>query len=354
MLDEIDKLGSDFRGDPSAALLEVLDPAQNKDFIDHYLDIEYDLSDIIFITTANDLSSIPEPLLDRMEIIEFTGYTDDEKLNIAKQYLVPRVIKKSGLTPKILEFEDKSILTIISKYTFEAGLRSFDRELSKIARKVAKEFIMLGDKDFKVKIKPDNIEKYLKSEKYEESRINKKDEIGVVTGLAWTPHGGDILFIETNLFKGEGNLQLTGQLGKVMQESAQAAYSYVKSNANKYNIEVETIKSQDMHLHVPAGATPKDGPSAGLAMATALISALTKRKVDRTVGMTGEINLRGKAMKIGGLKNKILAAHRAGLKTIIIPKSNKSDLEELPQNVKDDLKFVFAETMDDVIPVALK
>ncbi len=352
MLDEIDKLGSDFRGDPSAALLEVLDPAQNKEFVDHYVDAEYDLSDIIFITTANDLGAIPEPLLDRMEIIEFTGYTDDEKLAIAKQYLIPRVLEKSGLTEKQLTFTDKAVLTIINKYTYEAGLRSFERELAKVARKVAKDFLTSEEKDFAVKVTPKSVEKYLKAEKFEETRVNGEDEVGVVTGLAWTPHGGDILFIETNIFKGEGNLQLTGQLGKVMQESAQAAFSYVKSNAKKYGIDEKKIKETDIHLHVPAGATPKDGPSAGLAMATTLISALSGKKVNREVGMTGEINLRGKAMKIGGVKNKVLAAHRAGLKTVILPKSNKRDLEELPKNVKDEMKFVFAESMDDVAKIA--
>ena len=355
MLDEIDKLGSDFRGDPSSALLEVLDPAQNGAFVDHYLDVEYDLSDIIFITTANDLGQIPEPLLDRMEIIEFTGYTDDEKLNIAKQYLIPRVLKKSGLKDSQLSFSDEAVLTVISKYTYEAGLRSFERELAKIARKVAKEYLLAKDqKAFAIKVTPKIVEKYLKAEKYEETRINTHDEVGVATGLAWTPHGGDILFIETNVFKGDGKLQLTGQLGKVMQESAQAAYSYVKSHAEKYGIDPEEIKKHDLHLHVPAGAIPKDGPSAGLAMATSLVSALTKKPINREVGMTGEINLRGKAMKIGGVKNKVLAAHRAGLKTIIIPKSNKRDLDELPKNVKTELKFVFAESFEDVAKVALK
>ncbi len=349
MLDEIDKLGSDFRGDPSSALLEVLDPAQNGAFVDHYLDVEYDLSDIIFITTANDLGQIPEPLLDRMEIIEFTGYTDDEKLNIAKQYLIPRVLKKSGLKDTQLTFSDPAVLTVISKYTYEAGLRSFERELSKISRKVAKEYLLAKDKkSFEVNITPKKVEKYLKAEKYEETRINAHDEVGVATGLAWTPHGGDILFIETNVFKGDGKLQLTGQLGKVMQESAQAAYSYVKSHAEKYNIDPDEIKKHDLHLHVPAGAIPKDGPSAGLAMATSLISALTKKPINREVGMTGEINLRGKAMKIGGVKNKVLAAHRAGLKTIVLPKSNKRDLDELPKNVKSELNFVFAESFQDV------
>lgn len=352
MLDEIDKLGSDFRGDPSAALLEVLDPAQNHEFVDHYLDTEYDLSDIIFITTANDLGAIPEPLFDRMEIIEFSGYTDKEKLNIAKQYLIPRVLKKSGLTDKQLKFTDLAIMTIINKYTFEAGLRSFERELSKVARKVTKEFILQGDKKFHITITPANLEKYLKAEKYEESRINSKDEVGVVTGLAWTPHGGDILFIETNIFKGDGQLQLTGQLGKVMQESAQAAYSYIKSNAKKYNIDEKILKNNTIHLHVPAGATPKDGPSAGLAMATSLLSALTKKKVKRTVAMTGEINLRGKALKIGGLKNKILAAYRAGIKTVIIPQSNKADLEDIPVDIKSQITIVLATDMRDVIKVA--
>ena len=352
MLDEIDKLGSDFRGDPSAALLEVLDPAQNNAFVDHYLDTEYDLSDIIFITTANDLGAIPEPLFDRMEILEFSGYTDIEKLNIAKKYLIPRVLKKSGITEKNLTFTDSAIMTIITKYTFEAGLRSFERELYKIARKVAKEYLLTGDKKFSLTINPENLEKYLKGEKYEESRINQKDEVGVSTGLGWHPYGGDILFIETNLFKGEENLQVTGNATKVMQESVQAAFSYLKANTKKYDIDEKILKSHTVHVHLPSGAVQKDGPSAGLAIATSILSALTKKKVKRIVAMTGEINIRGKALKIGGIKNKVLGAHRAGIKTIIIPKANKSDLEEIPANVKQDIDFVLAENFDDVFKVA--
>ncbi|MEY2986404.1 MAG: hypothetical protein RJB24_633 [Candidatus Parcubacteria bacterium] len=352
MLDEIDKLGSDFRGDPSAALLEVLDPAQNNAFVDHYLDVEYDLSDIIFITTANDLGSIPEPLFDRMEIIEFSGYTDVEKLNIAKKYLIPRVLKKSGITEKNIKFTDSAIITIITKYTFEAGLRSFERELYKIARKVAKEYLLKGDKKFTVTIKPESLEKYLKGERYEESRINKKDEIGVSTGLGWHPYGGDILFIETNIFKGEPNLQVTGNATKVMQESVQAAFSYLKANSRKYNIDEKVLKNNTVHVHLPSGAVQKDGPSAGLAIATSILSALTKKKVKRTVAMTGEINIRGKALKIGGIKNKVLGAHRAGIKTIIIPKANKVDLDEVPANVRADIEFILADDFDDVFKVA--
>jgi ATP-dependent Lon protease len=352
MLDEIDKLGSDFRGDPSAALLEVLDPAQNNAFVDHYLDVEYDLSDIIFITTANDLGAIPEPLFDRMEIIEFSGYTDVEKLNIAKKYLIPRVLKKSGITEKNIKFTDSAIMTIITKYTFEAGLRSFERELYKIARKVAKEYLLKGDKKFTVTIKPESLEKYLKGERYEESRINKKDEVGVSTGLGWHPYGGDILFIETNIFKGEPNLQVTGNATKVMQESVQAAFSYLKANSRKYNIDEKVLKNNTVHVHLPSGAVQKDGPSAGLAIATSILSALTKKKVKRTVAMTGEINIRGKALKIGGIKNKVLGAHRAGIKTIIIPKANKVDLDEVPANVRSDIEFILAEDFDDVFKVA--
>lgn len=352
MLDEIDKLGSDFRGDPSAALLEVLDPAQNNAFVDHYLDIEYDLSDIIFITTANDLGSIPEPLFDRMEIIEFSGYTDIEKLSIAKKYLIPRVLKKSGITEKNIKFTDSAIMTIITKYTFEAGLRSFERELYKIARKVAKEYLLKGDKKFSITIQPENLEKYLKGERYEESRINKKDEIGVSTGLGWHPYGGDILFIETNIFKGESNLQVTGNATKVMQESVQAALSYLKANATKYNIDEKVLKNNTVHVHLPSGAVQKDGPSAGLAIATSILSALTKKKVKRTVAMTGEINIRGKALKIGGIKNKVLGAHRAGIKMIIIPKANKVDLDEVPANIRSDINFILVDDFDDVFKVA--
>jgi len=352
MLDEIDKLGSDFRGDPSAALLEVLDPTQNNAFVDHYLDIEYDLSDIIFITTANDLGSIPEPLFDRMEIIEFSGYTDIEKLSIAKKYLIPRVLKKSGITEKNIKFTDSAIMTIITKYTFEAGLRSFERELYKIARKVAKEYLLKGDKKFSITIQPENLEKYLKGERYEESRINKKDEIGVSTGLGWHPYGGDILFIETNIFKGESNLQVTGNATKVMQESVQAALSYLKANATKYNIDEKVLKNNTVHVHLPSGAVQKDGPSAGLAIATSILSALTKKKVKRTVAMTGEINIRGKALKIGGIKNKVLGAHRAGIKMIIIPKANTVDLDEVPANIRSDINFILADDFDDVFKVA--
>jgi len=352
MLDEIDKLGSDFRGDPSAALLEVLDPAQNNAFVDHYLDVEYDLSDIIFITTANDLGSIPEPLFDRMEIIEFSGYTDIEKLSIAKKYLIPRVLKKSGITEKNIKFTDSAIMTIITKYTFEAGLRSFERELYKIARKVAKEYLLKGDKKFSITIQPENLEKYLKGERYEESRINKKDEIGVSTGLGWHPYGGDILFIETNIFKGESNLQVTGNATKVMQESVQAALSYLKANATKYNIDEKVLKNNTVHVHLPSGAVQKDGPSAGLAIATSILSALTKKKVKRTVAMTGEINIRGKALKIGGIKNKVLGAHRAGIKMIIIPKANKVDLDEVPANIRSDINFILVDDFDDVFKVA--
>ncbi len=352
MLDEIDKLGSDFRGDPSAALLEVLDPAQNHEFVDHYLDTEYDLSDIIFITTANDLGAIPEPLFDRMEIIEFSGYTDDEKLNIAKQYLIPRVLKKSGLSDKQLQFTDDSIKTIINRYTFEAGLRSFERELAKITRKVAKAFLLKGDKKFHITIKPNMLEAYLKGEKYEESRINAKDEVGASTGLGWHPYGGDILFIETNIFKGEPQLQVTGNASKVMQESAQAAFSYLKANATKYAIDEKLLKNYTVHVHLPSGAVQKDGPSAGLAIATSILSALTKKKVKRIVAMTGEINIRGKALKIGGLKNKVLGAHRAGIKTIIIPKANKADLEDIPKSVREEIQFVLVEGFEDVFKVA--
>ncbi|NBP55226.1 endopeptidase La [bacterium] len=352
MLDEIDKLGSDFRGDPSAALLEVLDPAQNNAFVDHYLDVEYDLSDIIFITTANDLGSIPEPLFDRMEIIEFSGYTDIEKLSIAKKYLIPRVLKKSGITEKNIKFTDSAIMTIITKYTFEAGLRSFERELYKIARKVAKEYLLKGDQKFSITIQPENLEKYLKGERYEESRINKKDEIGVSTGLGWHPYGGDILFIETNIFKGESNLQVTGNATKVMQESVQAALSYLKANATKYNIDEKVLKNNTVHVHLPSGAVQKDGPSAGLAIATSILSALTKKKVKRTVAMTGEINIRGKALKIGGIKNKVLGAHRAGIKMIIIPKANKVDLDEVPANIRSDINFILVDDFDDVFKVA--
>lgn len=354
MLDEVDKLGADFRGDPSSALLEVLDPAQNKEFTDHYLDVPFDLSDVIFITTANELSTIPEPLLDRMEIIEFTGYTDREKLEIAKRYLVPRVREQSGLSEEILSFTDNALLRIIRRYTYEAGVRNLEREIAKIARKVAKEYLTAADEEFSEKISVSQVNKYLRGEKYEETLINKKNEVGISTALAWTPTGGDILFVETNIFPGEGNLNLTGQLGKVMQESAQAAYSYIKANAKTFGIDPSVFKSKDIHVHVPAGAIPKDGPSAGQAMATSIVSALTGQPVRREVGMTGEINLRGHSLRIGGVKNKVLAAHRAGATTVILPKANEQDVQEIPQNERKKMTFVFAEHFTDVYDVALE
>jgi len=354
MLDEVDKLGADFRGDPSSALLEVLDPAQNKEYVDHYLDVPFDLSDVIFITTANDLSTIPEPLLDRMEVIDFTGYTDREKLEISKRYLVPRVLEQSGLREEQLSFTDNALLRIIRRYTYEAGVRNLEREISKIARKVAKEALMKGEKDFSATISVRQINKYLRGEKYEETLINKDNEVGIATGLAWTPTGGDILFVETNIFNGEGNLTLTGQLGKVMQESAQAAYSYIKANAKTFGIDPSIFKSKDIHIHVPAGAIPKDGPSAGQAMATSMVSALTGRPARREVGMTGEINLRGQSLRIGGVKNKVLAAHRAGVSTVILPKANEQDVQEIPQYERKKMDFVYAEHFEDVFNVALE
>jgi ATP-dependent Lon protease len=356
MLDEIDKLGADFRGDPSAALLEVLDPAQNKAFQDHYLDVPFDLSDIIFITTANDMATIPEPLKDRMEIIEFSSYTAKEKLEIAKRYLVKRVLKRSGLDSKKINFTDDAILKIIHNYTYEAGVRNLEREISKITRKVAKEYLLSdkrSQKKFSVEISGKNLIKYLKTEKHHDSLINDTDQVGVATGLAWTPNGGDILFIETNVYAGKGQLVLTGHLGKVMKESAQAAYSYVKANAKKFGIDESIFKKMDLHVHVPAGAIPKDGPSAGLAIATSIVSALTKKPVSRYVGMTGEINLRGKALKIGGVKNKVLAAHRAGIKKILLPEDNQADLEEIAKEVKKEVEFVKVKTFDDIYKNAI-
>jgi ATP-dependent Lon protease len=357
MLDEIDKLGADFRGDPSAALLEVLDPAQNKSFMDHYLDVPFDLSDIIFITTANDMATIPEPLKDRMEIIEFSSYTAKEKLEIAKRYLVKRVLKKSGLTEDQLNFEDEAVLKIIHNYTYEAGVRNLEREISKIARKVAKEYLLVKQpkttKKFAVSITPKSLTKYLKTEKHHDSLINDTDQVGVATGLAWTPNGGDILFIETNVYAGKGQLMLTGHLGKVMKESAQAAYSYVKANAKQFGIDEKMFKSMDVHVHVPAGAIPKDGPSAGLAIATSIVSALTKKPVSRVVGMTGEINLRGKALQIGGVKNKVLAAHRAGITTILLPEDNKADLEEISDDVKKDVTFITVKSFEEIYKKAI-
>lgn len=353
MLDEIDKVGTDFRGDPSSALLEALDPEQNHAFSDHYLEVPFDLSNVMFITTCNVLDTIPPALRDRLEIIHFPGYTEDEKFHIAKDYLVKKQTEANGLKPDSLTVEDQAIKEIIRKYTREAGVRNLEREISKVARKIAKN-IAEKNKEEKSTVKASVLHKLLGPATFTSYFAEKTDQIGMSTGLAWTEAGGDILFIEVALMPGKGQLILTGHLGDVMKESCQAAMSYVRSRWKQLGLKEKFYQSLDTHVHVPEGAVPKDGPSAGLAIATAIISALTKNPINREVGMTGEITLRGRALEIGGVKEKVIAAHRAGLKTIIMPKNNKKDLEDIPQDVQKDLKFIFVEHMDEVLPYALK
>lgn len=352
MMDEIDKVGTDFRGDPSAALLEVLDPEQNHAFSDHYLGVPFDLSNVMFITTANLVDPILPALKDRMEVIEIAGYTEEEKLGIARNFLILRQLSENGITDKQLEITDKAILLIISQYTREAGLRNLERELANICRKVARQ--IAEEKKRYVKVTHNNIHLFLGVPKYLPEEEREKDEIGVSTGLAWTQTGGDIIYVEATTMKGKGSLTLTGHLGDVMKESAQAALSYIRSRATTLGIKDDIFNKIDIHIHVPAGAIPKDGPSAGITMATALASALTNRPVSRDVAMTGEVTLRGRVLPIGGLKEKALAAKQAGIKSIIIPKRNKRDLEDIPKNVKKGLEFIFAETMHDVFLSALK
>ncbi|HYF84495.1 MAG TPA: endopeptidase La [Clostridia bacterium] len=351
LFDEIDKLASDFRGDPASALLEVLDAEQNKDFRDHYMELPFDLSKVMFLTTANSIDTIPAPLLDRMEVIHISGYTEEEKLHIATDYLVPKQIKEHSLSVENILISEASIKGIISGYTREAGVRSLEREIANVIRKCATQIV--EDNKKKVRITPANLRKYLGIAKYRYDIINQKNEIGVVTGLAWTPVGGDTLFIEVSVMSGTGKLELTGQLGDVMKESARAGLSYIRSRAEELGIDKEFTKNMDIHIHVPEGATPKDGPSAGITMTTALVSALTKTPVFREVAMTGEITLRGRVLPIGGLKEKVLAAKRAGIKTIILPFENEKDLEEIPDTVKRNMKFVLVSDMDEVLPHAL-
>ncbi len=347
-LDEVDKMSMDFRGDPSAALLEVLDPEQNFGFNDHYLDLDYDLSDILFITTANTLPDIPLPLQDRMEIIRLPGYTEYEKYYIAEGFLVPKQIKNNGLEDKNVTFSKNSILTLIRRYTREAGVRNLEREISSVCRKLARRVLKERDKiEFKVTEK--SILKYLGPFRFRQEEVEEKDQVGLVTGLAWTPVGGELLFIETLIMPGKGKLSVTGKLGDVMKESAQAALSYVRSRADNLMIEDGFYKKYDIHIHIPEGAIPKDGPSAGISMCTSLVSALTKRKVPRDIAMTGEITLRGRVLPIGGLKEKIIAAHRGGIKKILIPKENEKDLKDVPKSISNQLDIVSVEHMDEVL-----
>jgi ATP-dependent Lon protease len=352
MLDEIDKIGADFRGDPSAALLEILDPEQNHAFSDHYINLPYNLSNVMFIATANQIDPVPSALRDRMEVINLSGYTEEEKLQIAKRYLIPRQIQDNGITEKIITFSDESINAVISKYTREAGLRNLEREIGSVCRKVARKIAEGNNSHFM--INTTSIAKYLGPPKFLREAEMEKNETGVATGLAWTPVGGEVLFVEATVMKGKGGLTLTGQLGDVMKESAQAALSYIRSKASEFQLAEDFYANLDIHVHVPAGAIPKDGPSAGVTMTTALVSALTRVPIKRDVAMTGEITLRGKVLPIGGLKEKILAAIRAGITCIIIPKQNEKDLEEVPKHILKKVTIVTAEIIDDVLKVALE
>ena len=352
LLDEIDKMSMDFRGDPSAALLEVLDPEQNNTFLDHYLDVEYDLSSVMFICTANVLHTIPQALRDRMEVLQLAGYTEEEKVEIAKRFLAPKAVEGTGLTTANIIIEEEAIRTLIQRYTREAGVRNLEREISSICRKVARKVVTEGT-SFKETIDGEKVTAYLGVPRFRPSIAEEQNEVGIATGLAWTEVGGELLVSEATLMPGKGKLTLTGKLGDVMQESAQAALSYVRSRAPEMGLPEDFHSKLDIHIHVPEGAIPKDGPSAGITMATALTSALTKIAARRDVAMTGEITLRGKVLPIGGVKEKVLAAHRAGVKNIIMPRDNEKDLADIPKNVLDVLDVHLVSTMDEVLKLAL-
>jgi len=354
VLDEVDKIGVDFRGDPASALLEVLDPEQNKEFVDHYLEIPFDLSKVLFITTANTTITIPPALLDRMEVIEIPGYTLEEKLKIAKFYLIPREIENHGLNNYKIEFEDKAIEEIINKWTREAGVRQLDRKIAEILRKIAVQVAEKNLKNKKFLIKSTNVSKFLGPPLFYSEVAERQNEIGVAIGLAWTPFGGDIIFIEALKMPGKGQLKLTGHLGNVMKESAQAAYSLLKANFEKWKIKDNDFDKYDVHIHVPAGAIPKDGPSAGIAILMALVSLFSNRPIKKFLAMTGEITLRGKILPVGGIKEKVLAARRAGIKEIILPKWNKKDLEDIPKDVLKDLVFHFVDNVQEAYKISFE
>ena len=351
LFDEVDKIGADYKGDPASALLEVLDPEQNKEFMDHYLEIPFDLSKVMFITTANTIDTIPRPLLDRMEVIEVTGYTEEDKVQIADKYLVSKKVKENGLGDSNVRMTEAAIRTIINDYTRESGVRNLEREISNVCRKVARQVVETGKAE--TAIDTPEVRQLLGKKKYHYDKVEGVNEIGVTTGMAWTIVGGDTLFIETTVVPGNGKLVLTGQLGEVMQESAKAGISYIRARAKELGINENFYKENDIHIHIPEGATPKDGPSAGVTMCTSVISALTSTPVRKDVSMTGEITLRGKVLPVGGIREKVLAAHRAGIKKILLPKENESDIDEIPENVRKQLTFVLLETVDDALREAL-
>ena len=353
LLDEIDKIGADFRGDPASALLEALDPEQNSTFNDHYLEVDYDLSQVLFITTANVLHTIPWALQDRMEIIKLSGYTELEKKKIAEKYLVPKQLENNGLTDKNASITEKALDFLIQRYTREAGVRTLEREIGSVCRKTAKEVVQNG-KDFSQKITPKIVQKYLGVPKFKHGEIEDKSQIGMSTGLAWTEVGGELLNVEVSVVPGKGSFTVTGKLGEVMQESTKAAMSYVRSRAKRLGLDRNFYQKIDIHVHVPEGAQPKDGPSAGIAISTAIISALVQKEVKKDVEMTGEITLRGRILPIGGLKEKILAAHRGGVNTVLIPDENEKDLNDIPKEIKKDIDIVSVKHMDEVISHAIK
>jgi ATP-dependent Lon protease len=352
MLDEIDKLGQDFRGDPSSALLEVLDPEQNHAFSDHYLEVAYDLSKVMFITTANYVGPIPSALLDRMEVIEFPGYIEEEKIEIAHRFLLPRQLEEAGLDEEKVSFQEQALQRIVREYTFEAGVRNFEREIGMICRKIAR--IKAEGKTYPKRVSPNMMEKFLGPPQFFNLEAERQDEVGVATAIAWTENGGEIMPVEVLLMDGKGNMQITGQIGNVMQESAQAALSYLKSRSRQFAINPQVYENLDIHIHIPEGAIPKDGPSAGITICTALVSAYTGREVRKDVGMTGEITLRGHVLPVGGIREKVLSAHRSGLKTVILPKRNAKDLIDVPKRARNDLNLVLVDHIDQVLEVALK
>lgn len=352
MLDEVDKLGQDFRGDPSSALLEVLDPEQNHAFSDHYLELAYDLSKVMFITTANYIGPIPSALLDRMEMIEFPGYIEEEKLEIAHRFLLPRQLEEAGLDEDKVHFQDQALMRIVREYTYEAGVRNFEREIGMICRKVAR--IKAESKPYPKRVTPAMMEKFLGPPQFFNQEAERQDEVGVATAVAWTENGGEIMPVEVLLMEGKGNMQITGQIGNVMQESAQAALSYLKSRSRQFDIDPKVYENLDIHIHIPEGAIPKDGPSAGITICTALVSAYTGREVRKDVGMTGEITLRGHVLPVGGIREKVLSAHRSGLKTIILPKRNTKDLIDVPKRARNEMQLVLVDHIDQVLDVALK